>query len=280
MLTVSAVFSAITRSHWDFGTASALPCASVMDSRATGVQYTPRLAKVAYAFAMVSGDMPSVPSAMAGTSGSFVPSAGITPSFVVISVTGQSPSALSEIISTKYVLTDLAIASLMPYGPTSDSDSFSTRSCEVLTQGLSPQVCTGLGYSMSCGDWYVLPAGTPRSRAAAATNGLKVEPVGKPKFDPPIRLSTEKLICVSFLPKPYGLDWPIARTRPVPGCTRVTAVATLSSWLTWSLIDSLTDSCDCGSSVVRTVRPPWFQSLARSSRVLPNTGSVRNVLRT
>lgn len=61
---------------------------------------------------MVSGDMPSVPSAIAGTSGNFVPSAGITPSLVVISVTGHSP--FSEIISTKYVLTDLAIASCMP----------------------------------------------------------------------------------------------------------------------------------------------------------------------
>ncbi len=45
---------------------------------------------------------------------------------------------------------------------------------------------------------------------------------------PPIDPSTERLICVSFLPKPYGRDWPMARILPVPGWTMLVAVATSS----------------------------------------------------
>ena len=45
------------------------------------------------------------------------------------------------------MLTDLAIASFMPIGPTSDLSSLGTTSLLVLTQGL-PQVDTGLGYGI------------------------------------------------------------------------------------------------------------------------------------
>ncbi len=119
---VSAVSVDIARSHLDFGTASALPCASVIDSMATGVQKTPRLAKVAYALAIVSGESSAEPSAIDGASGSLEPSAGTTPSFCVISVTGQRP--ISPIISTKYVLMDFSIAVRSAYGPISSSVSF------------------------------------------------------------------------------------------------------------------------------------------------------------
>ncbi len=56
------------------------------------------------------------------------------------------------------------------------------------------------GYGISYGAEYVCVGGRPSSRAAAATNGLNVEPVGKPKLEPPQAESTEKLISVSFLP--------------------------------------------------------------------------------
>ena len=69
MLTVSAVFSDIAREHVDFGTGSDFSAAArrMIDSMATGVQYMPRVAKVAYALAIVSGDISWVPSAIDGT---------------------------------------------------------------------------------------------------------------------------------------------------------------------------------------------------------------------
>ncbi len=50
---------------------------------------------------------------------------------------------------------------------------------------------TGLGYSILFGAEYTFVGSMPRSMAAAAMNGLNVEPTWKPKLEPPIRLSTE-----------------------------------------------------------------------------------------
>ncbi len=61
---------------------------------AIGVQYMPREAKVAYPFAMVSGDISWVPRAMDGTCGILSPSARSTPIFFAIVVTGQMPMSL------------------------------------------------------------------------------------------------------------------------------------------------------------------------------------------
>lgn len=61
---------------------------------ATGVQYIPRAAKVAYAFAIVRGDTSWVPRAIEGRCCSLPPSARPTPIFAAISVTGQTPMSL------------------------------------------------------------------------------------------------------------------------------------------------------------------------------------------
>ncbi|CAM5490270.1 hypothetical protein SBADM41S_00907 [Streptomyces badius] len=68
---------------------------------------------------------------------------------------------------------------------------------------------------------------------------------------------------------------------PLPGWTCTTEAANLSSLLTLAVAASLAAFWRaCGSSVVRIVRPPWFQIFARSALVLPKTGSLRNTSRT
>ncbi len=71
------------------------------------------------------------------------------------------------------MLTDLAVASFIPYGPTSDRFSFWVASVPCH----SPlQVCTGLGYCIRYGEEYFWYGLVPCSSAAAATTGLKVDP--------------------------------------------------------------------------------------------------------
>ncbi len=75
-------------------------------------------------------------------------------------------------------MTDLAVASFMSYGPTSESFSFSSLAglSRSFIHRLPSQAETGLGYAIWYGAEYTLFAGMPSSRAAAATIGLNVEP--------------------------------------------------------------------------------------------------------
>lgn len=71
------------------------------------------------------------------------------------------------------MLTDFAVASFMPYGPTSSLFSF----CVMSVPCHSPsQVWTGLGYCIRYGEGYSCSGLVPCSSAAAAITGLKVDP--------------------------------------------------------------------------------------------------------
>ncbi len=99
MLTVSAVFSDITLVQVDFGTGIDFLSGPVMEAMAIGEQYVPRVAKVAYAEAIVSGETSWVPSAMEGPWPKSLPSERSMPIFFDSSMTGQVP--ISLIICTK-----------------------------------------------------------------------------------------------------------------------------------------------------------------------------------
>jgi len=114
-------------------------------------------------------------------------------------------------------------------------------------------------------------------RAAVERSGISGTQGGMNRFNHALEFPTEKFRQV-IRPNAdtlYSSSWIDLSKEPV-----MLHVPATERYYLMQLMDAWTEDWDCGSSVVRIVRPPWFQTFARASLVFPNIGLVRNTSRT